>query len=238
VPEGVTIVGVDCGTRHKLADEKYIQARTTALIARAIIRHLMPSTGDNGGQWDGYLARISVTDYVDRLRDRLPTKLKGALFLERFGEVGDELAQIDPTAVYKVRSRAEHHIYEDDRVRQFAERLARVSRTGERRALLEAGELMYASHWSYGQRCGLGSIETDLLMNLLRAEGPQHGIFGARISGPGAGGTVVVLMNDAADAYAAVDRAVAAYQERTKHVATLRPIAQEGSAGLAVEQCA
>ena len=22
---------------------------------------------------------------------------------------------------------------------------------------------MYASHWSYGQRCGLGSIETDLL---------------------------------------------------------------------------
>src|SRR5207247_1592661 len=54
------------------------------------------------------------------------------------------------------------------------------------------GELMYQSHWSYTE-CGLGCEATDALVDLVRAEGAASGLFGAKVSGGGAGGTVVVL---------------------------------------------
>ena len=228
---GVEILGIDCGVAHPLAERKYHQARVTALMGREIVRRLLATTDGAAGTWDGYLARVSVTDFVDRFRDRLPTKVKGSAYLERFGPLSDDLAQIEPAAMYKVRSRTEHHIYENDRARQFAERLARAGRTGERSALLEAGELMYASHWSYGQRCGLGSIETDLVVNLLRAEGPDQGVFGARICGFGGGGVVVGLIQAAEPARAAVQRAVDTYQQRTGHTAKMLPMAAPGSVG-------
>jgi L-arabinokinase len=54
------------------------------------------------------------------------------------------------------------------------------------------GELMYQSHASYGA-CGLGSEGTDRLVELVRAAGPAHGLYGAKITGGGSGGTVAVL---------------------------------------------
>jgi galactokinase len=54
------------------------------------------------------------------------------------------------------------------------------------------GELMYQSHCAYTQ-CGLGCEQTDYLVDLVRAEGPAAGLYGAKITGGGAGGTVAVL---------------------------------------------
>ncbi len=236
LPESVTFVGIDCGARHATANDKYIHARTTTLMGREIIRRLI-ANNNGGANWQGYLASVSISDYVDHFRDKLPTKLKGSLFLERFGELEDEFAAISASSVYKVRSRAEHHIYEDDRVRQFVERLTRANRIGDEKAVVEAGELMYASHWSYGQRCGLGSIETDLLVNLIRAQGLEKGIYGARISGSGAGGTVVVMLKNTAEAFQAVESAMSAYNEKTNRVATLQKAAGNGSGGAGSERC-
>ena len=61
---------------------------------------------------------------------------------------------------------------------------------------------MDASHASYSA-CGLGSEGTDLLVKLVRDTGPQNGLYGAKITGGGSGGTVAVLGR--ADAAAAVD---------------------------------
>jgi len=54
------------------------------------------------------------------------------------------------------------------------------------------GELMYQSHYAYTE-CGLGSEATDLLVELVRERGPERGLYGAKITGGGAGGTVAVL---------------------------------------------
>ena len=54
------------------------------------------------------------------------------------------------------------------------------------------GELMIQSHASYSA-CGLGSSGTDLLVNLVRDIGIESGLLGAKITGGGSGGTVVVL---------------------------------------------
>ena len=41
--------------------------------------------------------------------------------------------------------------------------------------------------------CGLGSEGTDRLVHLARCAGPGRGIYGAKITGGGSGGTVAVL---------------------------------------------
>jgi galactokinase len=237
VPDRVALVGIDCGARHPAAAQKFREARTAAFMGRRIIERVLAARGP-ASDWGGYVARLSVCDYVDTLRDRLPTKLRGRDFLERFGALDDPLTEVAPDAMYKIRSRTEHHIYENARVHQFAERLARAQRTGETGPLLEAGELMFASHWSYGQRCGLGSIETDKLVNCLRRRGPRQGIFGAKVGGTGAGGIVTVLLHDSEAAHQAVREAVAEYAQATGCRTRLLTGAAEGVATCSVQPVA
>jgi L-arabinokinase len=88
---------------------------------------------------------------------------------------------------------------------------------------------MYASHWSYGQRCGLGSVETDLLVNLIRQHGTPADIYGAKISGRGCGGVVTVLMRTADRAQEALQQVLETYQARTGQHATLIQGSSPGS---------
>lgn len=221
LPGDLAFRGIDCGARHPDARAKYERARTSAFMGRLLIERIIEHEGGNGPKWDRQLSRLSVTDYVERFRDRIPTKLRGEQFLNRFGETGDWLTRIDPGFVYKVRSRTEHHIYEHSRSRQFVECLARAIRNNDEGILVEAGALMYASHWSYGQRCGLGSVKTDLLVNLLRKQEGRTDIYGARVSGRGCGGVVTVFMRETDRAKTAVGTALEAYKARTGESAGL-----------------
>jgi galactokinase len=204
LPTGVTFCGVDCGQNVPLVTQSYLDMRTTVFMGWKIIERIFQSQPRTSGPWDGRLSSISIDEYVTTLRDRLPTKMKGQAFLDRFGPGDDSFIRIDPKATYKVRSRAEHPIYEHARVRQFADGLRHAGHSQRLASLLEIGELMYSSHWSYGQRCALGSIETDALVSALRKCGPNEGIYGARVSGRGSGGVVTVLMADTEAARSAV----------------------------------
>ncbi len=225
LPQGLCVIGIESGYRHAGAHRKYVDARVATFMGKAFVERVLQATGPASADWNGYLAQITVSEYVARFRDRIPTKIRGAAFLERFPDTGCPHAGVSPDATYKIRSRTEHHIYENDRVHQFVERLSRVARTGERTALIETGELMYASHWSYGQRCGLGTVATDVLVNRLRQRGTADGIYGARVSGNGAGGMVVALTDDTQDTRSAVREVVSAYEEETGH----RTVTVEGS---------
>jgi galactokinase len=216
LPDELAIVGVDCGTTMPNAPQKYTQVRTASAMGRSLIERIVRHERRSKEAFDGYLSQISVDQYVRRFRDRLPTKLKGKEFRDRFGETDDSLAPIDPSFVYKIRSRTEHHVYENDRAIGFVECLTRAARTGSEQPLVQAGELMYASHWSYGQRCGLGSVETDLLVGSIRRCGGRE-IYGAKISGRGCGGIVTVLMRASETAYKALEGAIQAYQGESGH---------------------
>ena len=71
---------------------------------------------------------------------------------------------------------------------------------------------MFASHASYSA-CGLGSDGTDLLVDLVRQAGSAAGLFGAKITGGGSGGTVAILGR--ADAADAVHEVARRYHEQT-----------------------
>jgi L-arabinokinase len=80
------------------------------------------------------------------------------------------------------------------------------------------GELMYQSHASYSA-CGLGADGTDRLVELVRRAGPAAGLFGAKITGGGSGGTVAVLAKRGSAAN--IRAIVAQYERETGHPTTI-----------------
>jgi L-arabinokinase len=126
----------------------------------------------------------------------LPSHLKGGDFLRDHGETEDPVTSVEPSERYPVRGAVEHAVHENARVLNFMALLRQDS--GDPRLLARAGRLMYSSHWSYGHRIGLGAAETDLLVRLARDAGPDAGIYGAKITGGGSGGTVALLTSSAA----------------------------------------
>jgi L-arabinokinase len=140
-------------------------------------------------RWHGYLANLTPSEFEQHFAARLPERMTGAEFLRTYGGTTDTVTRVDPELTYAVRQPTAHPIYENFRVRAFAE-LLHAPPNERRRELL--GELMYQSHASYSA-CGLGSEGTDLLVKLVRGVGPAHGLYGAKITGGGSGGTVAVL---------------------------------------------
>jgi galactokinase len=220
LPAGIALVGIDCGVNTNDVSRKQTTVRVASGIGRRLIDAVIRHEGAGSTGWDGQLSCVSVADYVTRFRDRLPRRLKGSEYLERFGALEDSPVPVESDESYRVRSRTEHHIYEHDRSCRFVEWL-RSAREGDETALVNAGDVMYASHWSYGQRCGLGCSEADALVSLLRANGTAQGIYGAKVSGRGCGGIICVLMRDERAAHSALESSVEEYQRRTKRSATV-----------------
>ena len=52
---------------------------------------------------------------------------------------------------------------------------------------------MYGAHESYRSNCRLSAEEVDWLVESVRRRGAKNGLFGAKITGGGAGGTVAVF---------------------------------------------
>jgi L-arabinokinase len=135
----------------------------------------------------------------------------GEDFLARYGGSTDTVTRIKPDQLYAVRQPAAHPIYEHQRVRLFRSLLACQPLTEEHLLLL--GELMYQAHASYSA-CGLGSEGTDRLVQLIAEAGPAQGLYGAKITGGGSGGTVVVLARR--EARTQVQEIVARYEKETQ----------------------
>ncbi len=192
VPEGVRFFGINSGVKHSVGGSRYARARVGAFMAVAILNeHGVNLPG-------GYLCGLSRKDF-HAVRCWLPHSITGAEFLERHGGYPDPVTTPAPDETYYPRSAAEHAVNENCRVFRFSQLLAASARDSSH--LEEAGALMYASHWSYGQLALLGSPETDLLVRLLREAGPEHGVLGAKITGGGCGGTVAVMSTRDPEAY-------------------------------------
>jgi len=123
----------------------------------------------------------------------IPEGLDGAAFLARYQGTTDPVTRVDPSRRYAIRTPAAHPVHEHERVTEWAQQL----RSGPDARRL--GALMYESHASYSA-CGLGSAGTDRLVALARDAGVTRGIYGAKITGGGSGGTVAVLADAAARA--------------------------------------
>ncbi len=198
VPSGISFWGLDSGERHAVSGSDYGSVRTAAFMGYRMI-------SEGGDRWNGYLANVTPAEFESEFQLQLPDAITGREFLARYSETSDTVTKVDRGRVYRVRQSTAHPIYEHDRVRAFRQLLLQ---SGEEQ-WTSLGELMYESHASYSA-CGLGSRGTDLIVSLVRQEGPANGLFGARITGGGSGGTVAIVGR--ADAGPAIARVAENYE--------------------------
>jgi L-arabinokinase len=221
IPDDISIWGLDSGERHSVSSGDYGDVRVGAFMGYRMIAEIDGLTISQSAtdrtvniddtQWHGYLANLSPPEFERAYSARLPERIGGAEFLSHFQGTTDSVARISPERSYAVRVATAHPIYENDRVRRFADLL---SKTPDEERLELMGKLMYQSHASYSA-CGLGSGGTDLLVQMVREAGPTSGLYGARITGGGSGGTVAVIgRREAGDAIA---RVANRYAEETGH---------------------
>jgi L-arabinokinase len=200
VPDDIEFVGVDSGIRHAVSGADYGTVRAAAFMGYRMItaaagveaRLVAPGrVAIDDARFKGYLVNVPLADWRGRYRAEIPEELLGSEFLARFHGTTDDATEVNPARRYPVRAATAHAIEEHQRVQEFRALLADKRRVDEE-TRVRLGELMYASHASYSA-CGLGSDGTDRLVALVREGGPRLGLYGAKITGGGSGGTVAVL---------------------------------------------
>jgi len=185
-PRGVIAVGWPSGVKHAVTASPYATARAGAFMGRRIIEQAT-------GRRLGHVAEVTPAELAALPAGTLPRSISGREFVRRWKQVADPLSTIVPGRKYPVQAATAFPIEENARAEKAVALLRGKgprSRAGRCAAL---GELLYVSHAGYSAM-GLGCPETDEMVAAIRALGPKQGFYGARVSGGGSGGTVVVLL--------------------------------------------
>jgi L-arabinokinase len=208
MPEGLQCWGIDSGVRHAVTGAEYEAARAAAFIGYGMIcewEHLrldidqsnrIPRYVDE--RWNGYLSNITPSLFRSKYEARLPETLSGSEFFALGSIHPDPFTSIKPETAYRVRACTRYAIEENHRIELFVELARGANHDVMPEVFRMMGDLMLQSHWSYTE-CGLGCPATDLLVDLVRQESGENGLYGAKITGGGAGGTVAVLGAKGAD---------------------------------------
>lgn len=189
IPEGTGFFGINSMVRHSVAGNPYSDTRIGAFMGRRIINHLREKTGRAPID---YLTELSVAEFESQYAPSIPEELVGSEFVAQHRTHDDPVTTIQPDATYRVLGPTRHPIHENERVLKFMDAL-RAADAGDEASLKAAGELMYAAHESYRDNCQLSVPEVDFLVEAVRKRGASSGLFGAKITGGGTGGTVAIF---------------------------------------------
>ena len=205
--DGFRFYGIDSGVRHAVTGADYGTVRTAAFMGYRIIADVvgcsalvssMSIRSSTIRLWHGYLANIRPRNSPSDSSTALPETMSGADFLTRYHGITDTVTRVDrATAV----SGAAGDGASDPRagsVSSVSPTCSASCREPRRRGANWASSCI-ASHASYSA-IGLGSVGTDRLVDLVAAASPERGVFGAKITGGGSGGTVAVIGTDDAEA--------------------------------------
>jgi len=224
IAPGYAFWGMDSGVRHAVTGADYGSVRVAAFMA---YRLLLEAAGIASAaiaaedvvdtRWQGYLANVNLDEIDDDFAGTLPERLSGCDFLARFDAITDDVTRVEVDRHYPVRAATRHPVLEHRRVLDFAASMSALKTCEDPRqqqALAHAmGQELYRSHSGYSD-CGLGSHATDALVAAVREAGAKRGLYGARISGGGSGGTVAVFGRAVAEPLVPRDRSPAPATDR------------------------
>ena len=188
LPKGAMVAGWARGVA--VSGSPQAHARAATLAGKRMFEQSLKR------QW-AFAAQIPPSLFHWHAESVLPETIRGDHFLKEYGDVDDPLSEIDRRAEYRVRAGLRFAIEESFRSELAASLLG--SATGRTRGehLRHTGELMLQSHAGYSS-IGLGSPETDRMVEMLLEIGPDLGIYGGRTSDGGSGAAVVVLLEKSA----------------------------------------
>lgn len=188
IPPGTGFVGINSMVRHSVAGSPYSDTRVGAFMGKKIINDIRSRTGRSPLD---YLTELSTKD-LEQYASEIPDEIVGSEFLGKHKTHDDPVTKISPDATYRVAGPTRHPIEENERVLKFMDAL-RAAKSGDEKALIAAGECMYGAHESYRVNCQLSTEEVDFLVDAVRQRGTKSGLYGAKITGGGTGGTVAVF---------------------------------------------
>ncbi|HVT81098.1 MAG TPA: hypothetical protein VHM90_10610 [Phycisphaerae bacterium] len=215
LPESVRVLALDTGVRYTHAQDTLDEIRTAAAMGMRIIETIYRDLGQPHTPLHGYLANTSPLLYRQYFRTLLPRRLRGSDFIRTYGPLPEYLPpdiseDLEHSRLYRVRTAVDHLIAEHEHAEQFLQAMEELAdgqpprqpapappiTTKEGELILQrAGRLLLASHHSYRLRLELSCREADWLVDRLMEAGPDRGIYGARITGAGGGGTVAALLS-------------------------------------------
>jgi len=190
LPSGFLVAGWPSGVEHSVAESPYRVARTATFMGKAILE------AGSETRWR-YASEIPSDLLGASASEPVRTTIRGDEFLSRYGPLDDPLCRVETTREYAVLDALRFPIEEHARCTEAVSLLARESGRNPHSTLERVGELMLQSHRGYSS-IGLGHHQTDRMVDALRRLGPGAGIYGARTSGGGSGGSVVVLLRQEA----------------------------------------
>jgi L-arabinokinase len=202
LPDRLRCWAVDSGVSHEVSGIEYEAARAAAFMGYKLIcewEDVPPQLDTTGAvarwvdpRWNGYLANMPPSLFKAKYESRLPETMTGAEFGAGGREHVDPFTMMRPEVTYRIRANTRYAVEENARVQMFAELTRGSAGSTSNRPFRLMGDIMYQSHHAYTE-CGLGAEATDLLVELAREEGNRSGIFGAKMTGGGAGGAVAIL---------------------------------------------
>ncbi len=191
IPPETAFVGINSMVKHSVGGAAYSDVRVGAFMGKRIINHVREQRGEKPLQ---YLTELTPDLFEKNYRECLPQTMIGSDFLTKYQSHDDPITRIQPDATYRVQGPSAHPVYENDRVLKFMDHLSAATEKGKNEAeLVSAGECMVASHESYRDNCHLSVPEVDFIVDAVRSRGPARGLYGAKITGGGSGGTVAVF---------------------------------------------
>jgi galactokinase len=170
LPDALEVVGWPTGVAHDVGGEPYGRSRAAAFMGKRMVEDA------TGGSWTW------VSELPSSIVESLPDELSGSEFLDRWGDHGDAATSVDPNQTYPVRAATGFGGAEHGRSVAALDALRRGDAG-------KVGDCMAASHAGY-DAMGLGHRASSTLVKKALA---KPGVHGARSSGGGCGGTVVVL---------------------------------------------
>ena len=191
LPSGVLVAGWPSGVEHSVAESPYLVARTATFMGKRILEAGSETRWRHASEIPPDLLASFAPPGWFRRRSAVTSSSRATAPLD------DPLCRVEPTREYAVLDALRFPIEEHARCTEAVSLLARESDLNPHPALERVGELMLQSHRGYSS-IGLGHRQTDRMVDALRRLGPGAGIYGARVSGGGSGGTVVVLLRQEA----------------------------------------
>ena len=192
IPDGTGFVGINSMVRHSVGGSPYSVTRIGAFMGKRIINALR---AERGALPISHLTELSTGEFAKEYEAHIPESLLVSEFLERYRTHDDPVTIIQPDATYRILGPTRHPIGENERTLRFMDalRAAEGGKGSRVDALTTAGEAMYGAHESYRDQCRLSVPEVDFLVEAVRRRGPKAGLYGAKITGGGTGGTVAVF---------------------------------------------
>jgi L-arabinokinase len=192
IPPGTGFVGINSMHRHSVAGTPYADVRIGAFAGKKIINSARAKTGRSALN---YLTELSTEEFRKEYAAQIPETILGHEFLTQYKTHDDPVTTIQPDATYRVAGPTRHPIEENERVLKFMEALRAANAAGgkDEKALGVAGEMMYGAHDSYKDNCRLSVEGVDFLVDAVRKRGAEAGLYGAKITGGGTGGTVAIF---------------------------------------------